>query len=246
MAQITRTDAQAVLVTGAKPQESFWQDLMDSVIFKDEASSLGGSSGTMATQAEAEAGTDNVKVMSPLRTKQSVTKFAIDVLRDGVPTLANTLKKLWDILGSDYTPNDVLADMFNDARDTVALNYYNRTQVDTLLINSNKTFGHIFGYTDVECDGTNFIMTNFGNAIYTSVSGSVNGTASFITLNHPVISGYSYTNQVELLGYDTAHSLQVPHVLHRTHLPTINPTALTLYLDDVEQGTKIRIYQIYN
>jgi hypothetical protein len=262
MAQITRTDAQAVLVTGAKPQEAFWQDLMDSVIFKDEASSIGGSSGTFATDAEAIIGTDVTKQMNPATTVTAINEFAINVLRDGVPIFGNTLKKLYLLIAdiNQLLENYYDAIQTDSAIDTainaLPLTYYDKPQVDTLITNSNKTFGHIFGYTDVECDGTNFTMTNYGDAIYTGVIGLADITTtgqSYIQLSRPAVIGFNFTHQIEVLQFDatTIGSTSVISTFF-TPAPVMNPilgAKFNVNFDYINTGvvvTKIRIYQIYN
>ena len=84
-------------------------------------------SASVPTQAEAEAGTIHSKLMTPLRTKQAITK-AINSLIDGAPAALNTLKELADELAdndnaiaalttqigtklnaSNYTAADILA-----------------------------------------------------------------------------------------------------------------------------------------
>lgn len=92
---------------------------------------------TVATQAEAEAGTDNTKLMSPLRAAQSVSRFVPDVEN----RIINGAFDFWQ-RGTSFTANAYGADRWINANSggTVTMSRQSFTLGDTLGSNSPTFF----------------------------------------------------------------------------------------------------------
>lgn len=88
---------------------------------------------TKASQAQAEAGTDDAAYMTPLKTKQSVISNAVNVLRGSVATAGDTLKKLYVLIQGkvDKVANASLATDTEKARWD---DKYTKGETDNLFI----------------------------------------------------------------------------------------------------------------
>lgn len=111
MAIITRENAKTNLSTGKKPDGDFFADFIDSIVFKsDDLRELFIS---YATQNEAQQGTENTKIMTPLRVKN-----ALDQLKGNAPADGDTLQKLRQhITRIDNFINDIKGNNNNNILD---------------------------------------------------------------------------------------------------------------------------------
>ena len=137
MGRKTREQLKSAFTTGATPEQKDFVDVFDSFKHQDDpAANI-----DTASQPEAEAGDDNTKLMTPLRTKQAIEAIArlanlidlsnevngridtaINNLIGSAPSTLNTLEEIATALGDDSNAYNSLMAAIN--------NRYTKAQID--------------------------------------------------------------------------------------------------------------------
>jgi hypothetical protein len=105
---------------------------------------------SFATQAEAEAGTEAQKAMSPLGVKQAIAAALADLL-DGAPTALDTLNELAAALGDDPNFAATITDMINQlSNDLGSASQANLTDNEDLAVDPENipTRGNVAAYVE--------------------------------------------------------------------------------------------------